>query len=58
MVTDDLRLRFYSLKTFEGVFLRELATVHRYGINSLDLSLNGGYMLTGGADHLLKLWDY
>ena len=32
--------------------------MHRYGINSLDLSLNGGYMLTGGADHLLKVWDY
>ena len=57
LVTEDLRLRFYSLSKFEGVFLKELATVHRGGINSLDLSSNGGYFLTGGQDNLIKVWD-
>jgi len=58
LVTADLRIRFYSLAKFEGVYLRELATVHRESINSTDLSLNGGFMLTGGNDNLLKVWDY
>lgn len=58
LVTDDLRIRFHSLVKFEGVFLRELQTVHRGSINSIDLSLNGGFMLTGGEDNLIKIWDY
>jgi WD40 repeat protein len=32
--------------------------VHRGSINSIDLSLNGGFMLTGGEDNLIKIWDY
>lgn len=58
LITADLRIRFYSLDKFEGVYIRELATVHRGAINSADLSLNGGYMLTGGDDNLIKIWDY
>jgi WD40 repeat protein len=58
MVTDDLKIKFYSLSKFEGQFLRELATVHRGSINSVDLSLNGGFMLSGGDDNLIKVWDY
>lgn len=58
MATEDLRIRVYYLKEFAGQLSREILTCHRYGVNSLDISLNGGYMLTGGADHLLKIWDY
>ena len=50
-------MRFYSLSRFEGVYLRELTSCHREGISGLDLSQNGGFMLTGGDDNLLKLWD-
>ena len=58
LVTADQRIRFYSLARFEGIFLRELTTVHRGSINTTDLSLNGGFMLTGGSDNLIKIWDY
>jgi WD40 repeat protein len=58
LVTDDLKIKFYSLSKFEGVYLREVATVHRGSINSVDLSLNGGFMLSGGDDNLIKVWDY
>ena len=58
LVTADQRIRFYSLARFDGIFLRELTTVHRGSINTTDLSLNGGFMLTGGSDNLLKIWDY
>jgi cilia- and flagella-associated protein 52 len=57
LVTEDLRLRFYTLNKFEGTFTKELTTVHRSGINSLNMSHNGGYFLTGGEDNLLKVWD-
>lgn len=58
VVTKDQRVRIYSLATFEGAYLRELHTVHKGAITCTDLSTHGGYMLTGGQDNLLKMWDY
>lgn len=58
MVTKDQRVRVYSLATFEGAYLRELCTVHKGAVTCTDLSANGGFMLTGGEDNLLKIWDY
>lgn len=58
VVTKDQRIRIYSLATFEGEYIRELATVHKGAVTCTDLSTNGGYMLTGGQDNLLKMWDY
>ena len=58
VVTKDQRIRFYSLSRFEGVFIKELTTVHREAIRTTDLSNNGGFMLTGGEDNLIKIWDY
>lgn len=57
IVTKDHRVRTYALSRFEGVFVKELTSVHREGISSMDLSKNGGYMVTGGDDNLIKLWD-
>ena len=54
----DLVIRVYSLARFEGIYLRELHSVHRGAVNCTDLSQNGGYMLTGGEDNLVKIWDY
>ena len=58
VVTKDQRIRFYSLSRFEGVYQKELCTVHRGAVRSTDLSNNGGFMLTGGEDNLIKIWDY
>ncbi len=38
--------------------MRQIETVHRGAINSIDLSSNGGFLLTGGEDNLIKVWDY
>ena len=58
VVTKDQRVRVYSLNAFEAAFVRELQSVHKGAITSTDLSLNGGFMLTGGNDNLIKVWDY
>jgi len=58
VVTKDQRIRFYSFTRFEGNYLKELSTVHRGAVQSTDLSNNGGFMLTGGEDNLIKIWDY
>ena len=43
---------------YEGIFLREIANCHRGAITGLDVSLNSGYLLTGGEDSMVKIWDY
>ena len=58
LITVDLKIRFYALTTSEGQFIKELSTAHRGSVNTADLSLNGGYMVTGGDDNLIKIWDY
>ena len=58
LLLNDQRLRFYQLSTFDGVLLRELNNTHRQSINTADLTLNGGFFISGGADSLIKVWDY
>lgn len=57
-VTTDCKIKFYSLAKYEGIFLREISNVHRGNIVSLSISNNSGYMLTGGEDNMVKVWDY
>ena len=57
-MTNDCRMRFYSLARYEGILLREISAVHRGSITSLSISNNSGYFLTGGEDSMLKVWDY
>jgi len=58
VVTKDCKIRFYSLMKYEGIFLREVANCHRGAINGLAVSGNSGYMLSGGEDNMVKIWDY
>mmetsp|Transcript_22941 Transcript_22941/g.22257 ORF Transcript_22941/g.22257 Transcript_22941/m.22257 type:complete len:218 (-) Transcript_22941:2310-2963(-) len=58
VITTTSKLRVYSLIKYEGVFLREISTVHRGNIVSHSVSNNNGYLLTGGEDHMIKVWDY
>ena len=58
VVTKDCKVRFYSLMKYEGIFLRELANCHRGSITGMSISANSGYMITGGEDNMLKIWDY
>jgi len=58
VVTKDCKVRFYSLAKFEGVFLREVQNCHRGNIASIDTTFNSGYMISGGEDSIIKIWDY
>ena len=58
MVTKDCKVRFYSLMRYDGIFIKEIPNCHRGSINGLDVSHNSGYMITGGEDSMVKIWDY
>lgn len=58
LATTDCKIKTYSLAKYEGILLREINTVHRGSILSLSISNNSGYMITGGEDCMIKVWDY
>lgn len=58
IVCSDCKIKTYSLGRYEGIFKREIGTVHRGSITSLSISSNSGFMLTGGEDNMIKVWDY
>lgn len=57
-MTTECKIRVYSLAKYEGILLREISTVHRDNITAMSISSNSGYMLTGGEDCMVKVWDY
>ena len=58
MTTTDCKIKVYSLAKFEGILLRELSSVHRGNVVSLSMSNNSGYMVSGGEDNMIRVWDY
>ena len=58
VATTDCKIRTYSLVRYQGILMREIGTVHRGSITSMSISNNSGYFLTGGEDHMIKVWDY
>ena len=54
--TTNSSLRRYSIET--GKLIRELPAVHRDGFTSFDLTKNSKFIITGGKDQLIKVWDY
>ena len=57
VITADSELRFYTTRERGGKLLRKVSQVHRRAVTSLDFSKNGEFLVTGGADHTVKLWD-
>lgn len=57
-MTTDCRIKVFSLAKFEGILLREISSVHRGNVCSLSISNNSGFMLSGGEDNMIRVWDY
>ena len=52
------KVRFYSLSGYEATQSRELSDLHASDILSFGISPNSKYLVTGGVDRILKVWDY
>ena len=57
ILTTDCTMRFYDIEVQGGKLLREVTQCHRGGINSISYSNNGQFFMTGGEDHMIKMWD-
>uniref|UniRef100_A0A8C4VB53 Cilia- and flagella-associated protein 52 n=1 Tax=Falco tinnunculus TaxID=100819 RepID=A0A8C4VB53_FALTI len=52
----DRRIRYWEV--FDGSAIREVEGSVSGSINGMDITSDGAYFVTGGDDHLVKLWDY
>ncbi|KAK9500885.1 hypothetical protein O3M35_002056 [Rhynocoris fuscipes] len=58
LVTTGTNRQLGYWETFDGSLVREIEGSKSSALNSLDISQNGEYMVTGGNDQYVKLWRY
>ena len=56
-ITTDCSMKFYDITVPGGNLLRKVTEAHRVGINSVSYSNNGQFLITGGMDNIVKVWD-
>uniref|UniRef100_A0A8C9PDF5 Cilia- and flagella-associated protein 52 n=1 Tax=Spermophilus dauricus TaxID=99837 RepID=A0A8C9PDF5_SPEDA len=52
----DRKIAYWEV--FDGSVIRELEGSLSGSINGMDITQEGVHFVTGGSDHLLKVWDY
>ncbi|KAM6376747.1 cilia- and flagella-associated protein 52 [Pluvialis apricaria] len=52
----DRKIAYWEV--FDGSAIREVEGSVSGTINGMDITSDGAYFVTGGEDHLVKLWDY
>jgi len=53
----DGKFRIYGIRAHEAVLLREVTSANKVPSNTLAMTGNKRYLLTGGDDHLVRVWD-
>ncbi|XP_065549457.1 cilia- and flagella-associated protein 52 isoform X2 [Lathamus discolor] len=52
----DRKIGYWEV--FDGSVIREVEGSASGSINGMDITSDGAFFVTGGDDHLVKLWDY
>jgi len=57
IVLENCCVQFYSLSQYEGVFLKEFTNIHMDQITQFLSTKNYKYLISGGAEGMIKIWD-
>ncbi|XP_069692192.1 cilia- and flagella-associated protein 52 isoform X2 [Periplaneta americana] len=52
----DRKIGYWEV--YDGTLIREMEGSTSSGLNAIDMTRDGSYMLTGGNDQYVKIWDY
>ncbi|EPQ15521.1 WD repeat-containing protein 16 [Myotis brandtii] len=52
----DRKIGYWEV--YDGSVIRELEGSSSGSINGMDISVDGVHFVTGGKDHMVKVWDY
>nr|XP_047931972.1 cilia- and flagella-associated protein 52 isoform X2 [Anser cygnoides] len=58
LITSGTDRRIAYWEVFDGSAIRDLEGSLSGSINGMDITSDGAYFVTGGDDHLVKMWDY
>ncbi|NXV80804.1 CFA52 protein, partial [Atlantisia rogersi] len=58
IITSGTNRQIGYWEVFDGSEVREVEGSVSGSINGMDITSDGAYFVTGGDDHLVKLWDY
>jgi WD40 repeat protein len=50
-------VHFYSLATYEGVFIKEFPSIHIDRISEFLVTKNYKFLISGGEEGMVKIWD-
>ena len=55
----EFKVKVYGLNGFEAIFIKEFAGCHAFAeVTEIVVSQNSRYLVTGGSDKIIKIWDY
>jgi WD40 repeat protein len=57
IVLENCCVQFYCLSLYEGVFLKEFTNIHMEQITQFLTTRNYKYLISGGAEGMIKIWD-
>ena len=57
VILENCCVKYYALCAYEGVFLKEMLNIHISSINSFITSRNYKYLISGGEEGMIKIWD-
>ncbi|XP_021270320.1 cilia- and flagella-associated protein 52 [Numida meleagris] len=58
LITSGTDRRIGYWEVYDGSAIRDLEGSLSGSINGMDITSDGAYFVTGGDDHLVKMWDY
>ena len=57
IILENCCIHFYSLSLHEGVFIKEFTNIHMDQITQFLTTKNYKYLITGGQEGMIKIWD-
>lgn len=57
VVLENCCVNFYSLATYEGIFVKEFSSIHIDKINEFLVTKNYKFLVSGGEEGMVKIWD-
>jgi WD40 repeat protein len=57
VVLENCTVMFFSLATYEGIIIKEFQSVHIKKVNEFLCTKNYKYLISGGEEGIVKIWD-
>ena len=57
VILENCCVRFYSLCTYEGIFIKEMMNIHINSVTQFISTKNFKFLISSGEEGMIKIWD-